>query len=245
LAYARRECGGGRPGRPHGGTVTRGLSALARQAAAKTRAVSGRVHDHAVVTPLIGLAAAREECGTDILLKCEHQQKTGSFKVRGALAKLLSLGEGQRDRGVVAASSGNHGLEVAYALSAAGGTEIVCVPEHASPVKVAAIRRYGVDVRVVGQEPAETERLARLWAAEAEMSYISPYNDLDVIAGQGTVGEEIVQQLGARAVDALPTISDGTAGGVEEGSITLPLCTELVDEWVLIEEPEICSASSS
>jgi threonine dehydratase len=100
---------GSRPGRPRRGTGARGLSALARQAAAKTRAVSGRVHDHAVVTPLIGLAAAGEECGTEILLKREHLHRTGSFKVRGALAKLLSLGEGQRDRGVVAASSGNHG----------------------------------------------------------------------------------------------------------------------------------------
>jgi len=152
---------------------------------------------------MIGWAAAGEECGTEILLKCEHQQKTGSFKVRGALAKLLSLGEGQRERGVVAASSGNHGLGVAYALSALGGTEIVCVPAHASPVKVAAIRRYGVEVRVMGHEPAETERLARRLAAETGMSYISPYNDLDVIGGQGTVGEEIVQQLGGRAVDAV------------------------------------------
>ena len=275
-------------------TGTRGLSALARQAAAKTRAVSGRVHDHAVVTPVTGLAAATEQCGTEILLKCEHQQKTGSFKVRGALAKLLSLSDEQRDRGLVAASSGNHGLGVAHALSALGGKGIVCVPEHASPVKVAAIRRFGVEARVMGREPAETERLARRLAAEARMSYISPYNDLDVIAGQGTVGEEIVQQLGGRAVgavvvavgggglisgigaaiksalpgvriigaspvndaamaasvragevvqiNALPTISDGTAGGVEEGSITLPLCTELVDEWILIEEPEIHSA---
>jgi threonine dehydratase len=279
-------------GRP--GTSGRGLSALARQAAAKTRAVSGRVHDHAAVTPLIRLAAASEECGTEILLKCEHQQKTGSFKVRGALAKLLSLGEDQRARGVVAASSGNHGLGVAHALSAAGGDGIVCVPEHASPVKVAAIRRYGVEVRVIGRETAETESLARLLAAETEMTYISPYNDLDVIAGQGTVGEEIIQQLGGRAVDAVvvavgggglisgigaaiksalpevriigaspvndaamaasvkagqvvqvdarPTISDGTAGGIEAGSITLPLCTELVDEWVLVTEPEIHSA---
>ena len=271
-----------------------GLSALARQAAAKTRAVSGRVHEHVAVTPLIGLAAASEDRGTEILLKCEHQQTTGSFKVRGALAKVLSLSNDQRDRGVVAASTGNHGLGVAHALSAVGGKGIVCVPGHASPVKVAAIRRYGVDVRVMGQEPAETEHLARIAAAEARMSYISPYNDLDVIAGQGTVGEEIVQQLAGRAVDAvvvavgggglisgigaaiksalpgvriigaspandaamaasvragrvvrvdaLPTISDGTAGGVEEGSITLPLCTELVDEWVLVPEPEIHSA---
>jgi threonine dehydratase len=280
--------------RQPGGTDAGGLSALARQAAARTLAVSERVHDHAVVTPLTGLAAAAEECGTEILLKCEHQQKTGSFKVRGALAKLLSLSDGQRDRGVVAASSGNHGLGVAHALSAVGGKGIVCVPEHASPVKVAAIRRYGVDVRVMGREPAETESLARRLAARARMSYVSPYNDLDVIAGQGTVGEEIVQQLGGRTVDAvvvavgggglisgigaaiksalpgmrvigaspvndaamaasvragkvvqvdaLPTISDGTAGGVEEGSITLPLCTELVDEWVLVTEPEIHSA---
>jgi threonine dehydratase len=168
------------------------------------------------------------------------------------------------------------------------------VPEHASPVKVAAICRYGVEVRVLGREAAETEHVARLLAAESEMSYISPYNDLDVIAGQGTVGEEIVRQLEGRPVDAvvaavgggglisgigaaiksvlpgvriigaspvndaamaasvragrvvqaasLPTISDGTAGGIEEGSITLPLCTELVDEWILVEEPEICSA---
>ncbi len=285
--------GGGRPAAARG-TGVAGLSPLARQAAAKTHAVSGRIHDHAVVTPLTGLAAASEECGTEILLKCEHQQKTGSFKVRGALAKLLSLTDDERDRGVVAASTGNHGLGVAHALSVLGGKGIICVPGQASPVKVAAIRRYGVEVRVMGREPAATESLARRMAAEAQMSYISPYNDLDVIAGQGTVGEEIIQQLGGRAldavvvavgggglisgigaaiksvlprvrvigaspvndaamaasvragqvvqVDALPTISDGTAGGVEEGSLTLPLCTELVDEWILVAESEIHSA---
>jgi threonine dehydratase len=182
--------GGGRPAAAR--ETDRRLSALAQQAAAKTRAVSGSVH-----------GTATEQCGTEILLKCEHQQKTGSFKVRGALAKLLSLSGEQRDRGVVAASSGNHGLGVAHALSALGGNGIVCVPSHASPVKVAAIRRYGVDVRVMGREPAETESLARLAAAEDQLSYISPYNDLDVIAGQGTVGEEIVQQLGGRTVGAV------------------------------------------
>jgi threonine dehydratase len=270
------------------------LSVPARQVAAKTQAISGRLHLHAVVTPLIGWAAAAEECGTEILLKCEHQQKTGSFKVRGALAKLLSLSEDQRDRGVVAASTGNHGLGVAHALSALGEKGFVCVPEDASPVKVAAIRRYGVEVRVLGRDPLETENQARLLAADAGMSYISPYNDLDVIAGQGTVGAEILEQLGGRPVDAvvvavgggglisgigasvksalpgvrligaspvndaamaasvrsgkvtqvdaLPTISDGTAGGIEEGSITLPLCAELVDDWVLVKEQEIHSA---
>jgi threonine dehydratase len=273
------------------------LSELAREVAARTRAVSERVHRHVIVTALTGWAAATEEAGAEILLKCEHQQRTGSFKVRGALAKLASLSDEQRDRGVVAASTGNHGLGVAYALSALsplGGKGLVCVPEHASPVKVAAIRRHGVEVRVLGTDPLETENQARRLAAETGMSYISPYNDLDVIAGQGTVGEEIAAQLDGRPVDAVvvavgggglisgvgafvksalpgvrlvgaspandaamaasvragavtrvdarPTISDGTAGGLEEGSITLPLCAELVDEWVLVTEPEIHSA---
>jgi threonine dehydratase len=278
------------------GTGASGLSELARQAAAKTRAIAGSLRDHAVVTPLTGWAAATEAAGAEILLKCEHQQKTGSFKVRGALAKVLSLSEEQRERGVVAASTGNHGLGVAHALSALGGTGFVCVPEHASPLKVAAIRRYGVEVRVLSRDPLETENQARLLAARAGMSYISPYNDLDVIAGQGTVGEEILRQLGDRPVDvgavvaavgggglisgigasiksvlpgvrlvgaspvndaamaasvrageatavhARPTISDATAGGIEEGSITLPLCAELVDEWVLVTEREIRDA---
>jgi len=77
---------------------------------------------------------------------------------RDALAKLLSLSAAQRERGVVAASSGNHGLGVAYAPSVLGGTGIICVPERASPVKVAAICRYGVEVRVLGREAAETEQ---------------------------------------------------------------------------------------
>jgi threonine dehydratase len=267
---------------------------MAQQVAATTRALPEAVRRHTVVTPLIGLRAAAGPGDAEILLKCEHQQNTGSFKVRGALAKLWSLSDEQRRRGVITASTGNHGAGVAYALAALGGTGVVCVPEGASPVKVAAIRRYGAEVRVLGREPVEAERLARRLAAREHLPYISPYNDLNVIAGQGTVGEEIVQQAGDRRVDAVvvavgggglvsgvaaavkaawpgvlvvgaspandaamaasvlagrvvevdarPTLSDGTAGGVEEGSITLPLCAELVDEWVLIEEPEIRSA---
>jgi threonine dehydratase len=271
-----------------------GISALAQQVAASTRALSGPIHDHLSITPVISLAAASESCGAEILIKCEHQQVTGSFKPRGALAKLLSLSAGQRHRGVVAASTGNHGIGTAYALSVLGGTGIVCVPEKASPVKVAAIGRYGVEVRVMGRTAADTERLARRLAADGQLSYVSPYNDLDVIAGQGTVGAELAGQLGGRhlaavvvpagggglicgvaaavrsawpgvriigaspandaamaasvraghvvEIDARPTISDATAGGVENGSVTLPLCTELVDDWVLVEEHQIHSA---
>ena len=271
-----------------------GLSVLAQEVAARTHELSSGIAEHAVVTPLTSMRVASELSGAEIIVKREHLQETGSFKVRGALAKLLTLSSGQRERGVVAASTGNHGLGVAYALSALGGNGIVCVPGSAAEVKVAAIKRYGAEVRVLGRDPAQTESLARTLAADEGMTYISPYNDLDVIAGQGTIGQEIVSQLSGRpvhaivvavgggglisgiaatvkpalpgvrvigvspandaamaasvragkvtSVDALPTISDGTAGGVEEGSVTLPLCTELVDEWMLIEEPDICSA---
>jgi len=269
------------------------LSALAQQVASATRAVSETVHRHVTLTPLDSLHGT-EDGGAELLLKREHQQKTGSFKVRGALAKVSGLSEDQRRRGVITASTGNHGAGFAYALNVLGGTGVVCVPEGASPVKVAAIQRYGAEVRVLGQDPAETETLARRLAGTEGLPYVSPYNDLQVIAGQGTVGEEIVQQADGRQVDAVvvavgggglvsgvaamvksawphvrvigaspandaamaasvragrvteidarPTISDATAGGVEDEAITLPLCAELVDEWALVEEAEIRSA---
>lgn len=272
----------------------RTLSPIAQQVAMRTDAVAATVGEHTVQTPLDEFAAASEECGARILVKCEHLQHTGSFKVRGAIAKVSSLDEDRRARGVVAASTGNHGLGVAYALARLGGTGFVCVPENASPVKVAAIRRLGTDVRVLGSSPGQTETLARALADELGSTYISPYNDLDVIAGQGTIGREIVEQLGDRELDAVvvsvgggglvsgvasairarlpgtsvvgtspvndaamsacvqagsvveidarPTISDGTAGGVEPGAITLPLCAELVDEWVLPPEEAIYEA---
>jgi threonine dehydratase len=135
------------------------------------------------------------------LLKCEHQQKTGSFKVRGALAKLLSLSAAQRERGVVAASSGNHGLGVAYALSVLGGTGFICVPEHASPLRSPPSAAMAWRCAFWAARPLRPSGLARLLTAEREMSYIGPYKDLDVIAGQGTIGEEIVRQLEGRPVD--------------------------------------------
>lgn len=250
-----------------------------------------QVRPYIDTTPLVNLPI--EGPGV-VLMKCEHQQRTGSFKVRGAVAKVLTLTGNQRDRGVVAASSGNHGLGVAYALNRIGGSGLICVPEQASPVKIAAIEALGVTVRRVGLETGETEIWARAHADDHGMTYISPYNDPDVIAGQGTIGLELDRQLGTDpidvvvvavgggglisgvaamikacrpqtrivgaspandpamfaavragrvvAVDALPTLSDGTAGAVEPGSITVPLCAALVDEWILVDEDQICGA---
>jgi len=256
--------------------------------------VAPRLREHLTLTGLAPWHGLADELGTETLVKCEHQQRTGSFKARGALAKVLTLTNEQRRDGVVTASSGNHGLGVAHALSVLGGRGIVYVPENASPVKVAAIRRFGADTRGEGTDSGVLEGVARKYAAEHGLTYCSPYNDVDVIAGQGTIGVEMLEQAGARgldavfvsvgggglisgvasvlkrhlpgvrvygaspavdaamaasvragrvvAVDAAPTLSDGTAGSVEDGSVTLALCRALVDEWVLVGEAAIRAA---
>lgn len=262
------------------------MNATVEEIVRRTRGCAPVVARHVVRTPLQPLP------GTELLIKAEHLQRSGSFKIRGAIATLAALGPAERDRGVVTASSGNHGLGVAHALGALGGTGTVFVPEGAAAVKVAAIRRLGVEVRHLGRESGETEVLTRTYAAEHGLTYISPYNDLDVVGGQGTIALELLAQAGGLdtvvvavgggglvsgiaatlkahlpgvrvigaapaadaamaasvaaghvvAFDARPTLSDGTAGSVEQDAITLGLCTELVDEWVLIEEDAIRAA---
>lgn len=248
-------------------------------------------------TPLVRFDAMSEQVGAEVLVKCENQQVTGSFKARGSLAKALTLTDGERAAGVVTASSGNHGLGVAHAMSALGGRAVVFVPEHASTAKVAAIRRFGGDVHSGGDDVGRLEAVARAYAIDHGLAYIPPYNDIDVVSGQGTLGVEMAQQAtesggdvldavvvsvgggglisgvasvlrarfpGVRVygaqpavdaamaasvaagrvveIDAAATLSDGTAGGIEPDAITVPLCAELVDDWVLVDEPAIAAA---
>jgi len=243
-------------------------------------------------TPLERSAAFSDATGAEIYLKLENKQHTGSFKLRGASNCLMSLSPEQRGRGCVAASSGNHGAALAYAMRELGVAGVIFVPEQTSIVKVDAIRSYGGDVRFFGTDGLDTEQHAREFAAENGMFYVSPYNDAEVIAGQGTCGVEIAEQLPdidaafiavgggglisgvgsvlklhnpalklfgcqpeasavmARSVEAgfildlpsEPTLSDGTAGGIEANSITFDICCELVDDFVLVSEQQIASA---
>lgn len=231
------------------------------------------------------------DCGR-VWLKLENLQLTGSFKLRGASNKILLLSREERDRGVVAASSGNHGAAVGCAAAAASSRAIVFVPETAAKSKVAAIRSWGAEVRVHGNDSLVTEIEARRYAATEGMAYLSPYNDGDVIAGQGTLGMELAEQvhdldavflaLGGGGLAAgvggylksllprvrivacspansavmhasleagrilemksLPTLSDGTAGGIESGALTFDLCREIIDDSVLVSEGEIRTA---
>lgn len=264
------------------------------EVADRAERIAPALRQHLALTPFVRYDAFGDDVGAEVLVKCEHQQRTGSFKARGAMAKVLNLTDAERAAGVVTASTGNHGLGVGNALATLGGHGIVYLPENAAPGKVAALKRFGLELRAEGNDTGVLELKARAYAAEHGLTYVPPYNDPEVVAGQGTVGVEIVEQLDGQQLDAvvvavgggglisgvaavlkkhLPnikvygaqpaaddamaasvrageivqvpakqTLSDGTAGSVEPGSITFDLCRELVDDWVLVGEDAIRDA---
>jgi threonine dehydratase len=159
-------------------------------------------------TPVDRSAELSRLGGADVRLKMEHLQTTGSFKLRGAMNRLLLLTPEERRRGIVTASSGNHGMAVSWGMKTLGGQATVFVPGNASPVKLQAMRDHGAEVRARGTDSGLSEIEARRHAEEQGLPYISPYNDPEVVAGQGTVGLEI-----GRQVDAPDAIFVAIGGG--------------------------------
>ena len=175
-------------------------------------AVRRVVERYAVRTPLVRAPAL----GNDVWLKLENEQRTGSFKVRGALAKLDSLSDEERRRGVIAASAGNHGLGVAFAARALGIGARVFVPRDAASVKVQGIRSMGVEVEVMAEAGYDyAEERARAAAARSGEVFVSPYDDPWVAAGNGgTLAEEILAALPAIESILLPVGGGGLLAGV-------------------------------
>ncbi len=153
-----------------------------------------RIRSYVRETPLEYSLALSQQYAAEVLLKLENLQHTGSFKVRGAMNKLLSLTPEEQARGVVTASTGNHGAATAFGLRALQLSGTIFVPENASPTKVAAIKRYGARVETYGADCLETELYAQQYAEKNGLTYISPYNDPQVIGGQGTIGIELKRQ---------------------------------------------------
>jgi len=234
----------------------------------------------------------------EVFLKLENYQLSGSFKIRGVMNALLDMADQGGRPGLVTASSGNHGVAFAHALRWVGGDGAVVVPETISKIKADALKAAGAHLRFHGDDCLKAETHAREWAKASGRVFLSPYNDPRVIAGQGSIGAEILEQWDesgmARDIDAVlvpvgggglisgvggylksrlprvkiwgcqprrsavmyhslqagrildmesePTISDGTAGGIEVGSITFDMCREFVDGFVLLEEEEIEAA---
>ncbi|NCF50155.1 threonine/serine dehydratase [Gammaproteobacteria bacterium] len=268
------------------------MSSAVKTVASGARLAASRIGAIVRETPLVHSPALSEMTGGEVYLKLENLQHTGSFKLRGATNRLLTLSQDERARGCVAASSGNHGAAVAYAMQKLDVNGVIFVPEQTSVAKVEAIRGYGGNVRFYGTDGLDTEQHAREYAEQHDMVYLSPYNDPEVIIGQATCGAEIIDQLAeldavfvavgggglisgigsvlkqhdpdidvfgcqpeasavmAKSIDAGrildlssdPTLSDGTAGGIEPDAITFALCAELVDDFILVSEDEIAAA---
>lgn len=222
-----------------------------------------------------------------VWLKCENEQETGSFKWRGALSKLSLMNPGCR---LVTASTGNHGLAVATAARLFGLEAKIFIPQKASSKKVEKLKTLGADLEMIDGDSLDAELAGKAYALDGNVTWVSPYNDEDVIAGQGTIAAELTgdgepihriyvtvgggglmsgiaswlsihapdtEIIGCQplyspemflstqagyvvtAPESLPTLSDGSAGPLEEDSITFDLCNLLIDRFVLIPEEEI------
>jgi threonine dehydratase len=254
----------------------------------RIKAVDGGVRE----TPLDESAIFSDQTGVGFLLKGEHLQRTGSFKMRGAMNKVLCLTEEDRKRGIITASSGNHGMATTQAARVGGVEATIYLPETVSPLKHSNMKRLGASTILVPGNGVEAEITGRVAAEREGKTFVSPYADLEIIAGQGTVGLELAEQcpdlaavyvcvgggglisgigsyLNARRPDVeiigcwpenatamhlclergeiydtpeTETLSDGSAGGVEQGAITFPICQQVIDRHVLVTEAEIAAA---
>jgi threonine dehydratase len=245
-----------------------------------------------VKTPLIFSDYLSKHSGCNVYLKCENLQTTGSFKLRGATSAILNLSKRDKRKGVITASSGNHGAATAMAAQAQAMPVSIYVPTSISSIKEKKITDCGARlIKIEGAgENAEREAVK---AARAEgLTYVSPYNHADVIAGQGTIADELLNDLpeidavfvsvgggglisgigsgfkthkpqveivGCWPVNApcmlgcmkagkiievaeTDTLSDATAGGIEQEALTLPLCQEVISSTVTVSEYEIAQA---
>ncbi|WP_243789945.1 threonine ammonia-lyase [Saccharopolyspora gloriosae] len=165
-------------------------------------------------TPLAHSRVLSEHVGGDVHLKCENLQRTGAFKLRGAYVRLHALDDRRRAAGVVAASAGNHAQGVALAASLLGIRSTVFMPEQATLPKLAATQSYGATVHAEGAVLAETLALAKEHADRTGAEFIHPFDHPDVVAGQGTVGLEILEQLPEVGTVVVPTGGGGLISGV-------------------------------
>jgi len=250
------------------------------------------IRPHVRVTPLARSAMISTTLGCDVWLKCDFLQPTGSFKLRGATNKMRLLVDTARDTGVITASTGNHGRAAAHAGQVFGVDVTVYIGNTTPRMKADAIRAAGATLVEVEGGSLEAELAARQEAERRGIPYVAPYNDYDTIAGQGTLGVELAEQVddldavfvcvgGGGLVSGLgtalkalsprtrvvgvwpehsrcmldslyageivatpesPTLSDGSSGAVEPGSVTFPICQQVIDEALTVSEIEIARA---
>jgi threonine dehydratase len=188
--------------------MARGAGALALPDLAAIRAAHDRIAPFVHRTPVMTCRAVDDEVGASLFFKCEHLPKVGAFKARGACNAVFALDDDTARRGVVTHSSGNHGAALAYAARCRGIPAHVVMPGNAPAVKQANVRRFGASVRLCAPTLAAREAACDAVAAETGATLIHPFDDPDVIAGQGTAGLELIED-----VDDLDAIIAPCGGG--------------------------------
>ena len=181
------------------------------------RAAALRLRGRVYRTPVLTSDALDAASGYAMYFKCENLQRAGAFKIRGALNKLLTLGDGERRRGVVAFSSGNHAQGVALAARIVGTTAVICMPTDAPRLKLEATRGYGAEVVLYDRQKDDREAIARQIAADTGRVVVPPYDDYAIMAGQGTAALELMEDV--PDLDALLTPVGG--GGLIAGCSTV------------------------
>ncbi len=180
--------------------------------------IAGSIHR----TPLVRSTTLSSRLGAPIYLKCENLQKTGAFKVRGALHRLLRLSDEERARGVVTISAGNHAQAVAWASRTAGVEAVVVMPEGASPAKIDASREYGAEIILHGDAKAAFARAFEL-ADQRGLRFVHPFDDHEVVAGHGTCALEIVEDLPDVGTIVVPVGGGGLVSGIAAATaVTAP-----------------------
>ena len=170
--------------------------------------------DVARVTPVYGSDTFSRLAGREVVLKAENLQRTGSFKVRGAVTRIAALSETQSAAGVVAASAGNHGQAVAWAAREAGIPAAIFVPQDAPMAKVEACRNYAAATELVGATFEDALAAALAYADETGATFVHPYEDETVVAGQGTIGLELAEQVPEVETVLVPVGGGGLAAGI-------------------------------
>jgi threonine dehydratase len=173
-----------------------------------------RLQGHARVTPVYGTETLTKRLGREVWLKTENLQRTGSFKIRGAVNKIATLSDRERRAGVVAASAGNHGQAVAWAAREEGVKATVFMPQDAPMAKVEPTKTYGATAELMGATFEDALAAAFEHAEKTGATFVHPYEDEVVIAGQGTIGLELAEQLPQAETVIIPVGGGGLASGI-------------------------------
>jgi threonine dehydratase len=189
--------------------MKRGSITLREVEAARARLASKILRTHVVPSPVLS-----ERIGVPVHLKMEHRQTTGSFKLRGASNAIACLSAGEKGRGVVTASTGNHGRALALAAQREGVRATICMSRLVPENKLAEIRRLGAEIRIVGNSQDDAQQEVDRLVAEEGRVMVPPFDDVAVIAGQGTIGLEITEEAPDIAAILVPLSGGGLAAGI-------------------------------